>query len=282
MNFCTSSFVSILVPFSRGLAVLAKISLVILWLASVLFLATQCAYNRQYMTWKIIDGWNIHSSYVHRSTGLHSKLAEYCAVNSVCPNHRIWPKRWLNGGWLNRLRQNTIMSWFCTNTPSVVPGRKSGLHLLSVKYFCQRYQSWAICIRAHQSFRGFNFQIQSRNLSFPPKWPPLAVFGSLAMWLNKDKWTQKLVSHFGPKSSLGLKNWDCKCLRCPNRHCHKTQNLNGLRADTISHLCTPIHSYFNRTNVMVLEQEISWLLHPSLSMEGQDCNLFRLWGTITH
>ena len=172
MNFCTSSFVSILVPFSRGLAVLAKISLVILWLASVLFLATQCAYNRQYMTWKIIDGWNIHR---------------------ICPNHRIWPKRWLNGGWLNRLRQNTIMSWFCTNTPSVVPGRKSGLHLLSVKYFCQRYQSWAICIRAHQSFRGFHFQIQSRNLSFPPKWPPLAVFGSLAMWLNKDKWTQKLV-----------------------------------------------------------------------------------------
>ena len=70
-------------------------------------------------------------------------------------------------------------------------------------------------------------------------------------------------SHFGPKSSLGLKNWDCKCLRCPNRHCHKTKNLNGLRADTISHLCTPIHSYFNRTNMMVLEQEISWLLHPA-------------------
>ena len=71
-------------------------------------------------------------------------------------------------------------------------------------------------------------------------------------------------SHFGQKSSLGLKNWDCKCLRCPNRHCHKTKNLNGLRADTISHLCTPIHSYFNRTNMMVLEQEISWLVHHAL------------------
>ena len=166
-------------------AVWAKMSLVILWLASVLFLATQCAYNCQYRTWKIMDRTFTAPINVHRSTGLHSKLAEYCAVNFVCLNHRIWPKRWSNGGWLNRLRQNTIMSWFCTNTPSVVPSKKSGLHSLSVKYFCQRYQSWAICIRARQSFRGFSFQTQSRNLSSPLKWP-LAVFGSLVMWLYKD------------------------------------------------------------------------------------------------
>ena len=57
-------------------------------------------------------------------------------------------------------------------------------------------------------------------------------------------------SHFDPKSCLGVKNWDCKCSRCPNRHCHKTKNFNGLWADTISHLCIPIHSYFNRTNMI--------------------------------